>query len=98
MEQRDAKFIDIHQIQMVLNTRKGQFNALRDINLTVRNSEFVTWTGHSGCGKSTLLHLIVGLLMPSGGLLIYAGRKVSDPSSEPALLFKNHSLLPWQTC
>jgi nitrate/nitrite transport system ATP-binding protein len=83
---------------MVFNTRKGQFHALRDINLTMRKGEFVTLIGHSGCGKLTLLHLIAGLLMPRDGVFICAGRKIAVPSPELAVLFQNHSLLPWLTC
>jgi nitrate/nitrite transport system ATP-binding protein len=98
MEQRDAKFIDIHQAEMVFNTSKGQFHALRDINLTVRKGEFVTLIGHSGCGKSTLLNLIAGLLAPSDGVLICANREIAGPSPERAVVFQNHSLLPWLTC
>ncbi|SFI05925.1 nitrate/nitrite transport system ATP-binding protein [Collimonas sp. OK307] len=98
MEQRDARFIDIHQAEMVFNTSKGQFHALRDINLTVRKGEFVTLIGHSGCGKSTLLNLIAGLLSPSDGVLICAGREIAGPSPERAVVFQNHSLLPWLTC
>ncbi|AMP16978.1 ABC transporter ATP-binding protein [Collimonas pratensis] len=98
METRDAKFIDIHQVDMLFNTRKGQFHALRDISLTVRKGEFVTLIGHSGCGKSTLLNLIAGLLMPSEGVLICASREIGGPSPERAVVFQNHSLLPWLTC
>ncbi|WP_395825061.1 ABC transporter ATP-binding protein [Collimonas sp.] len=98
MEQRDARFIDTHQAEMVFNTRKGQFHALHDINLTVRKGEFVTLIGHSGCGKSTLLNLIASLLMPSDGVLICAGREIAGPSPERAVVFQNHSLLPWLTC
>jgi nitrate/nitrite transport system ATP-binding protein len=98
MEPRDAKFIDIHQAEMVFNTSKGQFHALRDINLTVRKGEFVTLIGHSGCGKSTLLNLIAGLLLPSDGVLICANREIAGPSPERAVVFQNHSLLPWLTC
>jgi nitrate/nitrite transport system ATP-binding protein len=98
METRDAKFIDIHQVDMLFNTRKGQFHALRDISLTVRKGEFVTLIGHSGCGKSTLLNLIAGLLLPSEGVLICASREIGGPSPERAVVFQNHSLLPWLTC
>ncbi|AMP07238.1 ABC transporter ATP-binding protein [Collimonas pratensis] len=98
METRDAKFIDIHQVGMLFNTHKGQFHALRDISLTVRKGEFVTLIGHSGCGKSTLLNLIAGLLMPSEGVLICASREIGGPSPERAVVFQNHSLLPWLTC
>ena len=95
---RDEKFIDIHQTEMVFHTKKGNFHALRDINLTLRKGEFVTLIGHSGCGKSTLLNLIAGLLQPTDGVLICANREIAGPSPERAVVFQNHSLLPWLTC
>lgn len=54
--------------------------------------------GHSGCGKSTLLNLIAGLLMPSSGGLICDNREIAGPGPERAVVFQNHSLLPWLTC
>ena len=98
METRDAKFIDIHQVDMLFNARKGQFHALRDITMTVRKGEFVTLIGHSGCGKSNLLNLIAGLLKPTDGLLLCANREIAGPSPERSVVFQNHSLLPWLTC
>jgi len=92
------KFIEIHHAEMVFHTRKGRFHALKDINLTVRQGDFVTLIGHSGCGKSTLLNLIAGLLAPSTGTLLCANREVAGPSPERAVVFQNHSLLPWLTC
>jgi nitrate/nitrite transport system ATP-binding protein len=91
-------FIRIERAEMVFNTKKGSFHALADINLTVRRGEFVTLIGHSGCGKSTLLNLIAGLLTPSNGGLICDGREIAAPGPERAVVFQNHSLLPWLTC
>jgi nitrate/nitrite transport system ATP-binding protein len=92
------KFIDISNAEMVFNTRKGQFHALADVNLTVEQGEFITLIGHSGCGKSTLLNLIAGLTTPTGGIMICNGREIAGPSPERAVVFQNHSLLPWLTC
>jgi nitrate/nitrite transport system ATP-binding protein len=64
----------------------------------VAKGEFVTLIGHSGCGKSTLLNLIAGLLKPSDGVLLCANREIAGPSPERAVVFQNHSLLPWLTC
>ncbi|HEX6705871.1 MAG TPA: ABC transporter ATP-binding protein [Albitalea sp.] len=91
-------FIDVHDAGMVFSTRKGRFHALRDINLTVAKGEFVTLIGHSGCGKSTLLNLIAGLLVPSTGALLCDNREIAAPGPERAVVFQNHSLLPWLTC
>jgi nitrate/nitrite transport system ATP-binding protein len=93
-----SKFIEIQNAEMVFHTRKGSFHALKDIHLTVKKGEFVTLIGHSGCGKSTLLNLIAGLLTASDGTLLCANREIAGPSPERAVVFQNHSLLPWLTC
>ena len=92
------KFIDVQNAEMVFASRKGRFHALREINLSVAKGEFVTLIGHSGCGKSTLLNLIAGLLLPSSGVLLCDNREIDAPGPERAVVFQNHSLLPWLTC
>ena len=72
--------------------------SLRDINLTVAKGEFVALIGHSGCGKSTLLNLIAGLTTPTSGALLCANREIAGPGPDRAVVFQNHSLLPWLTC
>ena len=93
-----TKYIEIQNVEQTFKTRKGFFPALRDINLTVAKGEFVTLIGHSGCGKSTLLNLIAGLTNPTQGSLICANREIAGPGPERAVVFQNHSLLPWLTC
>jgi nitrate/nitrite transport system ATP-binding protein len=93
-----SDFIAIQSAEMVFETRRGKFHALRDINLTVAKGEFVTLIGHSGCGKSTLLNLVAGLTRPSSGGLICDGREIAAPGPERGVVFQNHSLLPWLTC
>ena len=92
------KYIEIQDVAQSFKTKKGLFSALRDINLTVAKGEFVTLIGHSGCGKSTLLNLIAGLTMPTEGTLLCANREIAGPGPERAVVFQNHSLLPWLTC
>ena len=94
----NGKFIEIQDAEMVFHTRKGSFHALTGINLAVKKGEFITLIGHSGCGKSTLLNLIAGLLKASEGTLLCANREIAGPSPERAVVFQNHSLLPWLTC
>ena len=92
------KYIEIQNVAQSFKTKKGLFPALRDINLTVAKGEFVTLIGHSGCGKSTLLNLIAGLTLPTAGTLLCANREIAGPGPERAVVFQNHSLLPWLTC
>jgi nitrate/nitrite transport system ATP-binding protein len=91
-------FIDIQGVEMVFATRKGRFHALREIDLHVDQGEFVTLIGHSGCGKSTLLNLIAGLTRPTAGVLLCDNREIAAPGPERAVVFQNHSLLPWLSC
>jgi nitrate/nitrite transport system ATP-binding protein len=97
-DDRSLKYIDIQNVEQTFKTKKGNFPALRDINLTVAKGEFVTLIGHSGCGKSTLLNLIAGLTVPTEGVLLCADREIAGPGPERAVVFQNHSLLPWLTC
>jgi nitrate/nitrite transport system ATP-binding protein len=93
-----TKYLQIQGVAQTFKTAKGDFPALRNIDLNVSKGEFVTLIGHSGCGKSTLLNLIAGLTMPTEGNLICANREIAGPGPERAVVFQNHSLLPWLTC
>jgi len=90
-------YVQIENAGMVFNTRKGRFTALTDINLNVEQGEFIALIGHSGCGKSTLLNLVAGLLDATDGLLLLANKEIRGPGPERAVVFQNHSLLPWLT-
>ena len=70
---------------------------LADIRLTIGKGEFVSIIGHSGCGKSTLLNLIAGLTEVTRGGIILDGREITGPGPDRAVVFQNHSLLPWLT-
>jgi nitrate/nitrite transport system ATP-binding protein len=92
------RYVQLENVDMTFTTKKGTFNALNNINLSIKKGEFVSIIGHSGCGKSTVLNLIAGLLEPTEGLLFCAGREIAGPGPERAVVFQNHSLLPWLTC
>ncbi|UYO93775.1 ABC transporter ATP-binding protein [Pollutimonas sp. M17] len=92
------KFVRIEYVEQRYDTRSGPFVALRDINLDIAQGEFISLIGHSGCGKSTLLNLIAGLARPTDGVLLCAGREITGPGPDRAVVFQNHSLLPWLTC
>jgi nitrate/nitrite transport system ATP-binding protein len=93
-----TKYIEIQGVEQTFKTKKGPFCALQNVNLTVAKGEFVALIGHSGCGKSTLLNLIAGLTRPTHGSLICANREIAGPGPDRAVVFQNHSLLPWLTC
>jgi nitrate/nitrite transport system ATP-binding protein len=92
------KFVKVENVYMVFNTRSGRYVALENINLNIRQGEFVSIIGHSGCGKSTLLNLLAGLNEATSGVLILGEREIDGPGPDRAVVFQNHSLLPWLTC
>ena len=89
-----TKYLEIQGVAQTFKTAKGDFPALRDIQLNVAKGEFVALIGHSGCGKSTLLNLIAGLTTPTQGNLICANREIAGPGPERAVVFQNHSYCP----
>src|SRR6266536_2771211 len=91
-------YVRIENVAMTFQTRKGSFAALKNIDLAVKKGEFVALIGHSGCGKSTLLNLVAGLIKPTEGVLICAEREIAGPGPDRAVVFQNHSLLPWLSC
>lgn len=98
MDKAMEKFVAIENVGQTFDTKKGKFVALRDIDLHIKQGEFIALIGHSGCGKSTLLNLIAGLTKPTSGVLLCDGREINGPGPERAVVFQNHSLLPWLTC
>jgi nitrate/nitrite transport system ATP-binding protein len=70
---------------------------LKDVDLSIGRGEYVSIIGHSGCGKSTLLNLIAGLTPVTSGAVLLEDKEVNSPGPERAVVFQNHSLLPWLT-
>lgn len=89
--------LDISKVGMEFPTPKGKFTALQDVNLKINRGEFISLIGHSGCGKSTVLNLVAGLYQATQGGVILNGKEVNQPGPERAVVFQNHSLLPWLT-
>ncbi|MGN6462963.1 MAG: ABC transporter ATP-binding protein [Pseudolabrys sp.] len=76
---------------------KPSVEALRDINLSINEGEFVSIVGASGSGKSTLLRIIDGLLAPTKGAVLVDGQRVTRPGRDRAMVFQQDSLLPWKS-
>jgi len=91
-------FLEVDHIDRTFDLPNGeQYVALKNINLKIRQGEFVSLIGHSGCGKSTLLNIIAGLDHPSNGGVVLEGREVTQPGPDRMVVFQNYSLLPWLT-
>lgn len=73
----------------------GEFEILRNIDLTVNDGEFVCILGPSGCGKSTLLNIIAGFEQVTEGKVLLDGKEVNSPGPDRAVVFQEHSLFPW---
>jgi nitrate/nitrite transport system ATP-binding protein len=87
----------LSQVCIDFPTDDGPFRALDDINLHIGKGEFISLIGHSGCGKSTVLNIVAGLYEATMGGVILDGKEVNEPGPERAVVFQNHSLLPWLT-
>ena len=90
-------FLRFEAVSQVFEGRRGPFEALRDINLTVQQGEFVCVIGHSGCGKSTLLNMVSGFATPTSGKVLLNGKPITKPGPDRMVVFQGYALLPWMT-
>jgi NitT/TauT family transport system ATP-binding protein len=89
--------IQMSRVSRSFHSRRGAVEALRGVDLDVRDGEFIALVGRSGCGKSTLLRLIAGLVPVSDGRISVSGTPVTRPRQDVALTFQTPALLPWRT-
>ncbi|RUM93226.1 MAG: ABC transporter ATP-binding protein [Thiomicrospira sp.] len=89
--------LELTNVGIEFPTPKGPFRALEKVNLKIHQGEFISLIGHSGCGKSTVLNIVAGLYEATEGGVLLDGREVNEPGPERAVVFQNHSLLPWLT-
>lgn len=90
-------YLNIEHVDKVFTRGSTQSVVLKDISLSVEKGEYVSIIGHSGCGKSTLLNIVAGLTPATTGGVILENREVNSPGPDRAVVFQNHSLLPWLT-
>lgn len=90
-------YLQIDHVDKVFKRGSAKTEVLKEITLPIEKGQYVSIIGHSGCGKSTLLNIVAGLTSATQGGIILEGREVSDPGPDRAVVFQNHSLLPWLT-
>lgn len=92
------KFLSLEKVDKAFPLGGGkEYVAVTDVNLEIKENEIISIIGHSGCGKSTILNMVAGLDLATGGTISLAGKEIKGPGPERAVVFQNHSLLPWMT-
>ncbi|MFF2480371.1 ABC transporter ATP-binding protein [Paenibacillus sp. NPDC058071] len=92
-----SALLNIEELDKQFSTGKGTVHALRNIDLTIKEGEFVTIIGPSGCGKSTLLRIIAGLDRTYSGFVGLNGEPIAGPGVDKGFIFQEHRLFPWLT-
>src|SRR6266571_732544 len=90
-------YLKLDHIDKTFTRGNATTEVLKDINLTIEKGDYVSIIGHSGCGKSTLLNIVAGLTDATQGGVLLENREVNSPGPDRAVVFQNHSLLPWLT-
>ena len=90
-------YLKLDHVDKTFRRGAAETEVLKDITLGIEKGEFVSIIGHSGCGKSTLLNIVAGLLPATTGGVLLEDREVNEPGPDRAVVFQNHSLLPWLT-
>ncbi|ABI57051.1 ABC transporter ATP-binding protein [Alkalilimnicola ehrlichii MLHE-1] len=90
-------YLSLEGIDMSFDTPRGKLEVLRSVDLRIQKGEYTSIIGHSGCGKSTVLNIVAGLLQATRGGVLLDNREVNSPAPDRAVVFQNHSLLPWLT-
>ena len=90
-------YLKLDHIDKTFTRGSATTEVLKDINLTIEKGQYVSIIGHSGCGKSTLLNIVAGLTNATQGGVLLENREVNSPGPDRAVVFQNHSLLPWLT-
>ncbi|MCA1366692.1 ABC transporter ATP-binding protein [Bradyrhizobium sp. BRP14] len=90
-------YLSLELIDKTFGRGETRTEVLKQVSLSVDKGEFISIIGHSGCGKSTLLNIVGGLTQATTGVVLLDGKVVDEPGPDRAVVFQNHSLLPWLT-
>jgi nitrate/nitrite transport system ATP-binding protein len=92
-----TSYLQIDHLDKTFVRGNRETKVLKDVSVSVEKGQFVSIIGHSGCGKTTLLNIVAGLTQATLGGVLLEGREVNEPGPDRAVVFQNHSLLPWLT-
>lgn len=89
--------IEFHNVSKSFGEGTKTTHVLKDIDLTIKDGEFLVLLGFSGTGKTTLINLMAGLERPSTGRVTFKNKPIEGPSPERGVIFQSYSLMPWLT-
>ena len=89
-------FIRLTNVGKIYQTKTGPTEACLDINLEIRQSEFVAIVGPSGCGKTTILKMVAGLAPYTSGNITVGGQRVDRPQTDVGIVFQEAIMLDWR--
>jgi nitrate/nitrite transport system ATP-binding protein len=92
-----SSYLKIDHVDKTFTRGSQETEVLKEVTLGIDQGEYVSIIGHSGCGKSTLLNIVAGLVRSTIGGVLLENREVNEPGPDRAVVFQNHSLLPWLT-
>ena len=90
-------FLELKDVSIGFGPVSNRYEVLKDVNLSIKENEFVAVIGFSGSGKSTLMNLLAGLEKPDKGEVLLRGQPITGPGPELGMMFQNYSLLPWMS-
>lgn len=90
-------FLELDNVDLGFGPPSNRYEVLKNVNLSVKENEFVSIIGFSGSGKSTLMNLLAGLEKPDKGEVRIGGKVIKEPGPRLGIMFQNYSLLPWLT-
>jgi len=93
----DRRYLEVSHLTKTFPGPEGPAVVVKDFDLAIAKSEFVSLIGHSGCGKSTVLAIAAGLVEPTEGGVLVDNREITGPGPEVGVVFQSPCLLPWMT-
>jgi NitT/TauT family transport system ATP-binding protein len=92
----DQPYIRLHNVGKAYQTKSGPVEACADVNIDIRQSEFVAIVGPSGCGKTTILKMVAGLTPYTSGTITIGGKRVDRPQTDVGIVFQDSIMLDWR--